>query len=288
MLSLSKITITQFRNYSISSFNFKERIIGICGLNGKGKTNLLDAIHYLCFTKSYFSKADTLNTQFNADGFRIEGNFEKDKVVCIYRGPGKKELLINDVPYEKFSEHIGKFPCVMIAPDDIELINGGSEERRRFIDTVLSQFDAKYLQELIVYNKVLQQRNSLLKRFAESGKTDMPLLEVLNEQLIPPGKYIYTKRKELTEQLIPLVQQLYKQIADNDETITLQYETQLSKETFEILLNQYKEKDFILQRTNAGIHKDDISIQLNGNTFKNTSSQGQTKKFIVCIKACRL
>jgi DNA replication and repair protein RecF len=284
MQSLSKITITQFRNYTVSSFNFKERIIGICGLNGKGKTNLIDAIYYLCFTKSYFSKADTLNVRFDMDGFRIEGQFDKDKVISIYRGPGKKELLLNDVPYEKFSEHIGRFPCVMIAPDDIELINGGSEERRKFIDTVLSQIDALYLQQLIVYNKILQQRNSLLKRFAESGKQDIPLLEVLNEQLIQPGEYIYAKRKDITAQLIPLVQEFYKQIAGNEEIVTLQYESQLNKDSFATLLKQTQEKDFILQRTNAGIHKDDLAIQLDEHIFKNSSSQGQRKSLLFALR----
>jgi DNA replication and repair protein RecF len=284
MLSLSKLTITQFRNYTNSSFNFKERIIGICGLNGKGKTNLIDAIYYLCFTKSYFAKVDSLNVNFDMDGFRIEGQFNKDKVVSIYRGPGKKELLLNDVPYEKFSEHIGKFTCVMIAPDDIELINGSSEERRKFIDTILSQMDALYLRQLIVYTKVMQQRNSLLKSFAETGKTDMALLEVLNQQLIQPGEYIYAKRKNITQQLIPLVQQFYKQIAGNDETVTLQYESQLNKDDFPTLLKQTQEKDFILQRTNAGIHKDDIAIQLDEHVFKNSSSQGQRKSLLFALR----
>src|SRR6185437_300272 len=119
----TKISLTGFKNYSVQTFEFKERIIGICGLNGKGKTNLIDAIYYLCFTKSYFSKPDTLNTHFDMDGFRLEGLLDNDKLVCIYRGAAKKELLLNDSLYEKFSEHIGKFPCVMIAPDDIELIN---------------------------------------------------------------------------------------------------------------------------------------------------------------------
>lgn len=284
MPRLTRIILTQFKNYTLSSFQFNERITGICGLNGKGKTNLLDAIHYLCFTKSYFSKTDALTTQFDKDGFRLEGYFENEKVTCIYRGAAKKELSLNDVPYEKFSQHIGKFPCVMIAPDDIELITGGSEERRRFIDTVLSQMDASYLQQLIQYNKVLQQRNSLLKRFAEQGKTDWQLLEVLNEQLVQPGIYIYAKRKELTIELIPLVQKFYHQIADNSETVMLQYESQLNKENFNTLLDQHKEKDLILQRSNAGIHKDDISIELNGHAFKNSSSQGQRKSLLFALK----
>ena len=284
MHRLSKIITTQFKNYSLTSFNFTERVVGICGPNGKGKTNLLDAIYYLSFTKSYFSKSDSMNILFGADGFRLEGDFGKEKIICIHRGVGKKELFLNDVPYEKFSQHIGKFPCVMIAPDDVELITGASEERRKFIDTVLSQMDADYLQQLIQYTKVLQQRNSLLKRFAEQGKTDWHLLEVLDEQLIKPGEYIYTKRKDFTAALIPLVQKFYNQIADNDEAVTLQYESQLNTNNFQAIINQFREKDIILQRTNGGVHKDDISIQLDGQIFKNIASQGQRKSLLFALK----
>jgi DNA replication and repair protein RecF len=284
MLSLTKISITQFKNYHFTTFDFPERVIGICGLNGKGKTNLLDAIYYLCFTKSYFSKSDILNISFGTDGYRLEGNLNENKIICIQRGAGKKEFSLNDIPYTKYSEHIGKFPAVMIAPDDIELITGGSEERRRYIDTILSQVDAEYLQKLIVYNKVLQQRNGLLKRFAEQGKTDWALLEVLDEQLIQPGNYIFTQRNAFTGQLLQLVQQFYKQISNNEEIVTLVYESQLKNNSFDALLNQFREKDFYLQRSNGGIHKDDISIQLNEQVFKNIASQGQRKSLLFALK----
>ncbi len=295
MPGFSKITITQFKNYTFSSFHFTERVIGICGLNGKGKTNLLDTIYYLCLTKSYFTKTDLLNVQFNADGFRIEGEVEYeaserkrngDSILCIFRGAGKKEFYLNEVVYAKFSEHFGRFPCVMVAPDDIELITGSSEERRRFLDTLISQVNAHYLQQLIVYTKVLQQRNSLLKRFAEQGKTDWPLLEILDDQLMQPGSYIYAKRKLFTQELIVLVQKFYDQIAGNDtgEAVLLKYESQLNNADFAALLNQYREKDFILQRSNAGVHKDDITMQLNGQPFKSTASQGQRKSLLFAMK----
>ncbi len=304
MLRLTKITITQFKNYDFSSFNFTERVIGICGLNGKGKTNLLDAIYYLCFTKSYFTKTDGLNSKFNTDGFRLEGSLppivreaneggdikippDKDKpsvIVCILRAAGKKEFLLNDIPYSKFSNHIGKFPSVMIAPDDIELIVGGSEERRRFIDTVISQVDQEYLQQLIIYTKVLQQRNSLLKKFAESGKMDSDLLEVFDNQLLQPGNFIYLRRKDFTQQLIPLVQQFYNQIANNNEIVSLQYESQLNSNDFITVLNNCRQKDFLLQRSNGGVHKDDIAIELNGQLFKTTASQGQRKSLLFALK----
>jgi DNA replication and repair protein RecF len=302
MFFVSKISLTQFKNYPFSTFNFTERAIGICGLNGKGKTNLLDAIYYCCFTKSYFTKIDGLNMQFGSEGFRIEAKLKPpppppagggtyrsedqktDEIVCIFRGAGKKEVLLNGVAYTKLSEHIGKFPAVMIAPDDIGLITDGSEERRRFMDTVLSQMDATYLQQLVIYNKVLLQRNSLLKSFAEQGKTDWQLLEVLDEQLIQPGDFIFAKRKAFTDALIPLVQKFYHRIADNDEVITLQYESRLHDSSFYDLLNNYRQKDFLSQRSNAGIHKDDIVFQLNGQIFKTTASQGQRKSLLFALK----
>ncbi len=288
MLFLSKISLTQFKNYRFFAFDFNERVIGICGLNGKGKTNLLDAVYYCCFTRSYFSKSDVLNIQFDNDGFRLEAYLEKQeqkqKIICINRVTGKKEIFLNDILYEKFSQHIGRFPAVMIAPDDIELITGGSEERRRFMDTVLSQMDAEYLQQLIIYNKVLQQRNSLLKRFAELGKTDWPLLEVLDEQMIAPGNFIYAKRKIFAGQLIPLAQKFYLQIADNGEMVSLQYDSGLNENSFHDLLNNIRQKDFLLQRSNAGVHKDDISMQLNGQPFKTTASQGQRKSLLFALK----
>ena len=243
--------------------------------------------------------------QFGTDGFRIEATTKPpptpeggtefgvynslyrkktDEIVCIFRNGGKKEVLLNGVAYTKLSAHIGKFPAVMIAPDDISLITDGSEERRRFMDTVLSQMDASYLQQLMIYNKVLQQRNSLLKSFAEQGKTDWQLLEVLDEQLIAPGDFIFAKRRTFTEALIPLVQQFYSRIADNDEEVTLQYDSRLHDSSFYDLLNNYRQKDFAAQRSNAGIHKDDIVFQLNGQVFRSTASQGQRKSLLFALK----
>ena len=288
MLLLNKIIITHFKNYDLNSFEFTQNVVGICGLNGKGKTNLLDAIYYCCFTKSYFSGTDLLNINFDKDGFRLEAFFGKQaqeqKVICINRGNNKKEFTLNDVPYEKFSKHIGILPAVMIAPDDIELITGKSENRRKYIDTVLSQVDAGYLQQLIVYNKVLLQRNSLLKNWESDRNNSMAVLEILDEQLIVPGNIIYKKRKEFLEQLIPLVQKFYHMIADDAEIISLQYSSKLNESSFEDLLKQNLQKDILLQRSNAGIHKDDIVFELNGQVFRNIASQGQRKSLLFALK----
>jgi len=287
MLILNKITITQFKNYDKAGFDFTKKVIGICGLNGKGKTNLLDAIYYSCFTKSYFSASDILNIQFEKDGFRLETEFsrqeQKQVVVCINRGDNKKELFLNDVPYEKFSKHIGFLPIVIIAPDDIELITGGSEKRRKYIDTILSQVDAGYLQHLIIYNKILLQRNSLLKSFY-SQSDSMVLLEILNKQLIPPSRIIFEKRKLLLEQLLPLVIKFYTDIAANAEMVSFQYNSQLQEQDIEILLNNFLQKDLLLMRSNAGIHKDDIGFLLDGQVFKNFASQGQRKSLLFALK----
>src|SRR4029078_8228006 len=165
-----------------------------------GKTNLLDAIHYLCFTKSYFSRLDGNNVQQGKEGFRLEGNFvlqdKPEKTTCIFRETGRKEFSINGQAYDKFSHHIGRYPCVVIAPDDAILIMGGSEERRKFLDALLSQLDPVYLQYLITYTKLLQQRNALLKSFADTQIKNFSLLDVLDEQLLTPGNYIFNKRRE--------------------------------------------------------------------------------------------
>ncbi len=288
MFRLKNISLVQFKNYRNQSFAFNERIVGIYGSNGMGKTNLLDAIYYLCFTKSYFSKSDQQNVQHRAAGFRLEGHFDlngkEQKMVCILRETGKKECALNDEAYEKFSAHIGKFPCVIIAPDDVQIITGGSEERRRFLDALLCQLDAAYLQSLIEYNRILQQRNSLLKSLAENRSADKSLLDVYDEQLIRPGTFVFERRAAFLQQLLPLAGTLYHEIAGAPEALTLGYDSHLLHHSFRDLLRQFREKDLLLQRSNAGIHKDDIGISLNDEPFKNSASQGQRKSLLFALK----
>jgi DNA replication and repair protein RecF len=219
---------------------------------------------------------------------RIEGNFIKndqpEKVVCILRENNKKELQRNGEDYKKFSLHIGEFPAVMIAPDDVEIITGTSEVRRRFLDTLLSQLDSQYLKWLIDYNKILQQRNSFLKSTAERGYTDEALLEILDDQLLQPGIRIFEKRKLFLQEFLPEVSLSYKKIAGTEEPLILTYYSQLFEANFEDLLSTYKQKDLLLQRTTIGIHKDDIEFTLNNEPFKNTASQGQRKSLLFALK----
>jgi DNA replication and repair protein RecF len=292
VLSLQSISLLQFKNYSNRSFDFTARIVGICGNNGVGKTNLLDAIHYLCFTRSYFSRVDSNNVQQGKDGFRVEGQFtlqdKEEKAICILRETNRKEFSVNDQLYDKFSQHIGRYPCVVIAPDDAILITGGSEERRKFFDSLLSQIDADYLKNLIIYNKVLLQRNSLLRSFAEAGSVNVSLLEVLDDQLIKPGTYIFDKRKEFFLSFLPAVKHLYNEIAMQPEDVTLVYESQLLASSFRELLQVTRQKDSIVGRTTGGIHRDDLEITLGKQPFRNIASQGQRKSLLFALKLAEM
>ncbi len=292
MLRLQHISLLQFKNYSNQIFDFKERIIGICGNNGVGKTNLLDAIHYLCFTKSYFSRLDHPNVQHGNIGFRIEGDFllqdNPEKAVCILRETGRKEFLVNDNAYDKFSHHIGRYPCVVIAPDDALLITGGSEERRKFLDALLSQLDADYLQFLITYQKVLQQRNSLLKSMAETRNTDNSLLAIYDEQLIESGTPIFVRRKKFLLSFIPLVKQFYNEISRQDENVNLFYESELLQASFAEIFKANRSRDCLIQRTSSGIHRDDLAIKLDEQDFKNIASQGQRKSLLFALKLAEM
>jgi DNA replication and repair protein RecF len=288
-LRINSIALFQFKNYFSQQFHFTERTIGICGKNGMGKTNLLDAIHYLCFTKSYFTRQDGLVAQHGHQGFRLEGQFsvkgKEEKAVCVLRETGKKEFSIEGTYYNRFSKHIGRYPCVVIAPDDVQLIIGGSEERRKFVDTLLSQLDAQYLQSLINYTKILQQRNSFLKNYNEGfGSRDLSVLDVLDEQLITEGNGIAKKRKEFLLHFLPEVKNLYNEIAQQYEPISLIYESELLQNSMQELLQYNRQKDLLIQRTSSGIHKDDLVFNMGEQIFKTIASQGQRKSLLFALK----
>ncbi|MDB5195768.1 MAG: recombination protein RecF [Flaviaesturariibacter sp.] len=292
-LAIRSISLFQFKNYFHKDFTFTERIIGICGNNGKGKTNLIDAVHYLCFTRSYFTRQDQLVTQHGHQGFRLEGHFDlngkEEKAVCILRETGRKEFSVNDESYTRFSKHIGRYPCVVIAPDDVQLIIGGSEDRRKFIDTLLSQLDATYLQHLINYNKILQQRNSFLKNYNDGfGSRDLSVLDILDEQLATEGDAIGNKRRGFLLRFLPDVKQLYNEIAQQYEPIELIYESELLQNSMMELLQYNHQKDLLIQRTASGIHKDDLSFGMGQQTFKSIASQGQRKSLLFALKLAEM
>lgn len=287
-MNCKRITLYQYRNYKQQIFNFNEKIIGICGNNGTGKTNLLDTIYYSCFTKSYFTRQDSQVVTHNKNGMRIdcliEINDEEYNIKTILRENNRKEIYVNDDQYSRFSKHIGKFPCVMIAPDDVSLINGTGEERRKFIDTILSQLESSYLEALIHYNKVLQQRNSFLKISADKTFVDQDLLNVFDKQLVEKGDFIFNQRKIFLSHFLRNVKDQHKRIAGSDEDISLIYESQLDKNNFKQLLAQNFSRDLYLQRTGIGIHKDELGIYINNIPFKSIASQGQKKTLLFALK----
>lgn len=287
MLRLIKISLTQFKNYSFSSFEFQGNVCGICGPNGRGKTNLLDAIYYCCFARSYFNNSDSSVAGTGTDGFRIQGSFmlngEPAEIICVVRPGNRKEISVNGIPYEKLSAHLGRFPVVMIAPDDIALVTEGGEYRRKYLDTLLSQLDQEYLQNLIVYNKVLQQRNSLLKNYYQQGSNES-VLDILDQQLIPAAILLHQRRRTFLQELIPRILQYYNFISDQSEQITAEYESQLHDSDFNLLLANNRLRDIQLQRTTTGIHRDDINIQMNGRSFRQIASQGQKKSLLFSMK----
>lgn len=287
MLSISHISLTQFKNYAHRAYNFGQRIVGITGRNGSGKTNLLDAIYYLCFTKSYFSSNEGQNTQYNTNGFRLEGHLERNgqlnRVICTLKD-GKKEISLNGDVYERFSQHIGQFPAVMIAPDDAEIILGGSEERRKWLDGLLSQLYPGYLEHLITYNKVLQQRNSLLKTIAAQGRNQDALLDIFDQQLVQHGVPVFEKRRAFLPAFIQQVQQLYDYLAGKHEVVNIQYQCGLLDQPLAQLLAVNRHKDMLLQRTSGGIHRDDLLFLLDDHPMKASASQGQRKSFLFALK----
>jgi len=287
-LHLNTIKLTNFKNYEFQTLEFHSRINGITGKNGTGKTNLLDAIYYLCMCRSYFGIPDSAVVRHEQDVMRVEGAFEKageaTNIVAKIRIRRKKEFICNDVPYSKLSEHIGLLPVVVIAPDDTRLATEGSEYRRKFLDETLCQLDRVYLGHLMHYNKVLTQRNSALKQMAKNGRFDHILIGTYNEQLAPAATYIHEARKAFMVDFAPIFEAFYAKISNEREVVNCVYESKLHEAVLADLLEQNYEKDKILQRTTQGIHRDNLGFIIGEKAVKRFASQGQLKSFILALK----
>jgi DNA replication and repair protein RecF len=285
-MHLEKLQLINFKNYGEVRLDLSSKINVLVGKNGSGKTNLLDAIHYLSLTKSAFS-ADNFSIRQGEEFMTIKGSFNRGKdqheILCSIQTGSKKIFKEGVNEYQKLSEHIGKYPVVLIAPDDTELVKEGSEERRKFFDSMLSQLDRHYLENLIQYNYGLKQRNSLLKMFADTNTFDVIALESYDEVLTRSGKLIFNKRKDFIAEFLPVFRQFYSFIVA-DEQADLDYKSELLKTDFKAGLLASRQRDLFLQRTSFGIHRDDYQFTLGAGDLKRLGSQGQQKSFIIALK----
>ncbi|OKS88395.1 DNA replication/repair protein RecF [Mucilaginibacter polytrichastri] len=285
---LQQLSVINFKNYAEARLELSPGVNAFTGNNGAGKTNLLDAIHYLSLCKSYFNPIDTQQIMQGTDVFMVSGTFMKneqtDTVACSVKRNQKKQFKRNKKDYQRLADHIGLFPLVMVSPYDVSIIIEGSEERRRFVDNVISQTDNQYLDELIAYNKILINRNAVLKRMNESGRFDISLLEVFDEQLVALGARIFEKRKAFMDVFTPIFNAHYHFISNEAEQVELVYESQLLQDNLADLLVKYADRDRVLQRTSAGIHRDDLLFSIHGMPMKKFGSQGQQKSFLIALK----
>ncbi|WP_310559748.1 DNA replication/repair protein RecF [Flavobacterium sp.] len=285
---LKKISLFNYKNFSESEFEFVGKINCFVGKNGIGKTNVLDAIYHLSYGKSYFNPLAVQNIKHGEEFFVIDGEFEinnrNEQIICSLKKGQKKILKRNGKIYDKFSEHVGFIPLVIISPADRDLIVEGSETRRKFMDSVISQLDSKYLKQLIQYQKVISQRNALLKYFALNFVFDNDTLSIYNEQLDTFGKYIFEKRKDFIEQFIPIFNTHHQAITGSQETVQLVYESHLLEKDLLSLLEENINKDRALHFTSVGIHKDDLSFEIDNYPIKKFGSQGQQKTFLIALK----
>ncbi len=285
---IRELSVLNYKNFGEATLTFSKKLNCFIGNNGVGKTNLLDAIYYLSFCKSYFNNPDSQNVRHGEEFFALQGKYEvleaKEEIHCGFKTGQKKKIRRNKKEYERFSDHIGLLPLVMISPADSVLIQGGSEERRRFMDSVISQYDRTYLEWLVKYNRVLLQRNVLLKNYAGQSSVDADIFAIWDDQLISLGEKIHRKRGQFLQELLPVFQKYYTLISGGNEEVSLEYGSQLNEQDFGQLLTQSFAKDRLLQFTTAGIHKDDLELKLGGYPIKRLGSQGQNKTYLIALK----
>lgn len=319
---LKKISLTHFKSYEYDTFEFSERVNCIVGENGTGKTNLLDAIYFLALTKSSISNQDALSINHDMDYMMVEGVFSMLDVRCSVFGEkvlstlkpkaqtpnienrtsnrsvgrienlitvslqrGQKKAVLRDKKtYERISEHIGKFPVVMLSPNDTDVIRDGSEERRKFFDGIMAQLDSEYLENLLQYNRLLLQRNSLLKQFADRNYTDDLLLDVYSDPLVEVGLKLYQFRNQFIAEFLPIFKKHYATLSDAREEVEMIYESEVGAENFAQVFRKNRQRDLAAQRTTMGVHKDDFIFEINRFTLRKFGSQGQQKSFVIAMK----
>lgn len=289
---INELSLINFKNHPERNFDFSPQINCFVGNNGVGKTNILDALHYLSVAKSFLGNKDLNNIKNDEDFFTIEGTIddgEKENIIKVQQPKDAKKIIKkNDKPYDRIADHIGFLPSVIISPYDSNLISDSGESRRKFLDAMISQTDSEYLFNLIQYQKTVQQRNALLKDFARNRYFDADSLEIYNEPLIKFGTKIFEKRREFTDSIVPLIQNYYEIISKGNEQVSVIYESDLRDNSFKTLLQENLEKDRILTYTSKGIHKDDLLFEMNGISMKKTASQGQQKSFLIALKLSQM
>jgi DNA replication and repair protein RecF len=285
---IKSLSLVNFKNYKQADFEFDKGVNCFVGKNGSGKTNILDAVNYLSMCKSYLNPVDKQNIHFGEQFFVLQGIWEEEnretEVYCGVKVGQKKIIKKNKVEYERLADHIGLFPSVMISPYDRDLIAEGSEVRRKFMDGIISQFDRSYLDLLIKYNKILEQRNALLKHFYENGFFERESMDVWDEQLVPIGKEIHSKRITFIEDFLKLFNHYYSYIGEENEAVKIEYKSQLNDCEFDVLLQSNRRKDAQSLYTTGGIHKDDLIFTIKENPIKKFGSQGQQKSFIIALR----
>lgn len=287
-MHLQKINLVNFKNYNEAEFSFSNEINCFIGNNGVGKTNLLDAVYYLSMCKSYLNPVDSQNISFDENFFLIQGEwFKEDKEHNIYCGVKrgvKKVFKKNKVEYEKLADHIGQFPVVVISPYDRNLISEGSDVRRKWMDGIISQFDRHYLDSLIRYGKVLDQRNALLKKMGDFGFFDAESIEVWDDQLVRYGAELHEKRKNFLADFIPVFQKYYSLVSNQNESVNLSYKSQLEEGNFAQLLIESRRNDERKRYSTVGTHKDDLVFEIKDHPIKKFGSQGQQKSFLIALR----
>jgi DNA replication and repair protein RecF len=291
-MQISKIQLFQFCSYEQALFEFKPGLNCIIGPNGSGKTNLLDAIYYLCYAKSVRHSQDQLSVRFEKDYLKLDGIFEADdnteQITVTVPKMGKKILAQDHVPYPKLIDHIGKYTAVFFQPEDTDLIRDGAESRRKLFDGILSSFSKAYLQQLLKYNRCLDQRNTLLKAWAETQQVDLSLLDIYDQQLSLLGTFLHEQRAVFIRAFLPFFLEQYAFLSNGADEVSLSYLSDLTETRFEDLLKTHRNVDLQAQRSTKGIHKDDYFFLLGDKPIKKFGSQGQKKTFVLALKLAQI